>query len=274
MPATRNRADATPTPETQVPAGSIFVTTHWSVVLQAGQTDTTQALAALEQLCRVYWYPLYAYVRRRGYSPPDAQDLTQEFFARLLERNWLARAEQAKGRFRTFLLHMLERFLANEWDKVRALKRGGGQKLVPLQFEMGETRYSAEPRDLQTPEQVFERRWALALLAEVMQRLEAEYQKEGEGQLFAALQPCLVGDRERIPYPKLAEQLAQTEGAVRVAVHRLRQRYRELMRAEIAHTVTSPGEVDAEMRHLFSVLTQPSPELDCAKRAGLARPTS
>ncbi len=114
MPATRNNANAEPTAETQASAGSIFVTTHWSVVLKAGQTDTTQALAALEQLCRVYWYPLYAYVRRRGYSPPDAQDLTQEFFARLLERNWLARAEQAKGRFRTFLLHMLERFLANE----------------------------------------------------------------------------------------------------------------------------------------------------------------
>ena len=236
--------------------GSVFVTTHWSVVLQAAQNESTQALDALEQLCRVYWYPLYAYVRRRGYSPPDAQDLTQEFFARLLERNWLARADQAKGRFRTFLLHALERFLANEWDKVRALKRGGGQKPVPLQFETGETRYSAERADLRTPEQVFERRWAMALLGEVMQRLEAEYQQEGKAELFTALQPCLVGDREKLPYSQLAAQLGQSEGAVRVAVHRLRQRYRELLRAEIAHTVVSAGEVDAEMHHLFKVLAQ------------------
>jgi len=236
----------------------VFVTTHWSVVLKAGRKDTTQALDALEQLCRLYWYPLYAYVRRRGYSPPDAQDLTQEFFARLLERNWLARADQAKGRFRTFLLHTLERFLANEWDKVRAIKRGGGRKLVPLQCETGETRYSAEPADLRTPEQVFEHRWAVALLGEVMQRLEAEYHQQGKAALFAALQPCLVGDRERLPYPQLAAQLGENEGAVRVAVHRLRLRYRELLRAEIAHTVASAEDVDAEMRHLFRVLAQAS----------------
>jgi len=226
------------------------------VVLQAGQEDTTQAMVALEQLCRVYWYPLYAYVRRRGYSPPDAQDLTQEFFTRLLERHWLARADQAKGRFRTFLLHALERFLANEWDKVHALKRGGGQRLVPLQLETGETRYSAEPADLRTPEQVFERRWAVTLLGEVMQQLEVEYKQEGKAELFIALQPCLVGDRERLPYPQLAAQLGESEGAVRVAVHRLRQRYRELLRAEIAHTVASSEEVDTEMRHLFKVLAQ------------------
>ncbi len=233
---------------------SVFVTTHWSVVVQAGQNENTQALEALEQLCRVYWYPLYAYVRRRGYSPPDAQDLTQEFFARLLERKWLARADQAKGRFRTFLLHALERFLANEWDKVRALKRGGAQRPVPLRCDTGESRYSAEPADPRTPEQVFERRWAVALLGEVMQRLEAEYERESKGKLFAALQAGLVGDREKLPYPDLAVQLGECEGTVRVAVHRLRQRYRELLRAEIAHTVASADEVDAEMHHLFRVL--------------------
>lgn len=259
MSATDNPENSGTTAEAERRSGSIFLTTHWSVVLTAGGKDTTEALGALEELCRVYWYPLYAYVRRRGYSPPDAQDLTQEFFARLLERNWVARADQAKGRFRTFLLHALQRFLANEWDKVRALKRGGGQRSVPLQFETGESRYSAEPADLRSPEQVFERRWAVALLAEVMQRLEAEYQKEGKADEFAALQVSLVGERERLPYSQLAEQLSQSEGAVRVAVHRMRQRYRELLRAEIAHTVTSAEEVDAEMHHLFKVLAQSGP---------------
>jgi RNA polymerase sigma factor (sigma-70 family) len=244
------------TPAAEARPRSVFVTTHWSVVLKAGRQDTPQATGALEQLCRVYWYPLYAYVRRRGYSPPDAQDLTQEFFARLLERNWLARADHARGRFRTFLLTAMERFLANEWDKVRALKRGGGQKLVPLQLDTGESQYTAEPADLRTPEQIFERRWALALLGEVMQRLEAEYRAQGKTDLFATLRPCLVGDREILPYPRLSAQLGLPEGAVRVAVHRLRQRYRELLRAEIAHTVASPEEVDAEMRHLFNVLVQ------------------
>lgn len=256
MSGTENTETPEPTPPVKARPGSVFVTTHWSVVLQAGRKGTTHALDALEQLCRVYWYPLYAYVRRRGYSPPDAQDLTQEFFVRLLERNWLARANQAKGRFRTFLLHAIERFLANEWDKVSALKRGGGQKLVPLQLDTGETRYSAEPADLRTPEQVFERRWALALLGEVMQQLEAEYRAEGKSDLFRALRSCLVGDREGLPYPQLARQLGMSEGAVRVAVHRLRRRYRELLRAEIAHTVASPEEVDAEMRHLFKVLAR------------------
>lgn len=233
-----------------------FPVTQWTAVLAAGGRPSPESAAALERLCRLYWYPLYAFVRHRGYSPPDAQDLTQEFFARLLERKWLARADQAKGRFRTFLLHALERFLANEWDKVRALKRGGGQKPVPLQFETGETRYSAEPADLRTPEQVFERRWAVALLGEVIQRLEAECQQEGNAELFTSLQHCLVGEREKLPYPQLAAQLSESEGAVRVAVHRLRQRYRDLLRAEIAHTVASADEVDAEMHHLFKVLAQ------------------
>jgi RNA polymerase sigma-70 factor (ECF subfamily) len=236
-----------------------FPKTHWSEVLSASDPSSTRGAEALEKLCRTYWYPLYVFVRRRGKSAADAQDLTQEFFARLLARHWLERADQAQGRFRTFLLHALERFLANEWDKLRALKRGGGQKLVPLQFETGETRYSAEPADLRTPEQVFERRWALALLGEVMKRLEAEYQQEGKTELFAALQPCLVGDRETLPYAELARQLDQNEGTVRVAVHRLRQRYRELLRAEIAHTVASADEVDAEMHHLFKVLAQGGP---------------
>lgn len=237
------------------PAGC-FATTHWSVVLTAGRSDTPRCQAALEKLCRAYWYPLYAYARRRGHSVEDAQDLTQEFFARVLERHWLARADQAKGRFRTFLLTAMERFLANEWDKVRALKRGGGQRNIPIQLDTAETRYGVEPADTRTPEQDFEYRWALALLDEVVGQLEAEFSARGQADTFATLKPCLVGDRASQPYTELAVKLGMEEGAVKVAVHRLRQRYRELLRVEIADTVAAPDEVDAEMRHLFKVLVR------------------
>ena len=237
----------------RAPAGC-FLTTHWSVVLTAGSSDTPLAQAALEKLCRGYWYPLYAYARRRGHSVEDAQDLTQEFFARVLERHWLARADQAKGRFRTFLLTAMERFLVNEWHKVRALKRGGGQRNIPIQLDTAETRYGVEPVDTQTPEQAFEYRWALTLLDEVVSQLEAEFCARDQADLFATLKPCLVGDRAAQPYTELAAKLGMEEGGVKVAVHRMRQRYRELLRAEIANTVASPGEVDAEMRHLFNVL--------------------
>jgi RNA polymerase sigma factor (sigma-70 family) len=240
----------------RAPAGC-FVTTHWSVVLTAGRSETTRAHAALEKLCGAYWFPLYAYVRRRGYSVEDAQDLTQEFFARVLEHQWLARADQAKGRFRTFLLTAMERFLANEWDKVRALKRGGGQRNIPIQLDTAETRYGVDPADTGTPEQAFEYRWALTLLDEVIGQLEAEYRVRDQAELFTALKPCLVGDRASQPYAELAAALEMEEGTVKVTVHRLRQRYRELLRAEIANTVAAPGEVDAEMRHLFNVLTRP-----------------
>jgi RNA polymerase sigma factor (sigma-70 family) len=231
-----------------------FVTTHWSVVLTAGRSDTTRAQAALARLCQTYWYPLYTYVRRRGYGPPDAQDLTQEFFARLLGQNWLAQADRERGRFRTFLLAALSHFLANEWDKARAQKRGGAVQLVPLQLDNAETRYGQEPADPRTPEQCFERRWALALLDEVLNRLRQEQVAAGTGEMFDALKPCLVGDRQAQPYAALAAELGMTEGAVKVAVHRLRQRYRQLLREEIANTVATPEEVNAEMHHLFNVL--------------------
>jgi RNA polymerase sigma factor (sigma-70 family) len=210
--------------------------------------------AALARLCKTYWYPLYAYGRRRGYSVEDAQDLTQDFFARLLRRHWLADADQSKGRFRTFLLTAMERFLANEWDKARALKRGGGQPSVPLQLDTAETRYGIEPADKHTPEQAFEYRWALTLLDEVVRQLGTEFQRRGQAELFNALKPCLVGDGSAQPYAQLASTLGMEEGAIKVAVHRLRQRYRELLRAEIANTVVAPGEVETEMRHLFQVL--------------------
>jgi RNA polymerase sigma factor (sigma-70 family) len=223
----------------------VFVTTQWSVVLAAAGSDTPQAQAALEKLCRAYWYPLYAYVRRRGHPAPDAQDLTQAFFARLLEHHWVGDADRKRGRFRTFLLTAMSRFLADEWDKLRAQKRGGGITHVPVQLDAAETRYGHEPADDCTPEQCFERRWALTLLETVLQRLRAVYEREGKGELFAALNSTLIGGRESQPYAELAGQLGMNEGAVKVAVHRLRKRYRQLLRTEIAH---------AELRHLFAAL--------------------
>ena len=224
------------------------------MVLTAGHSDTAHARAALEKLCRAYWYPLYAYVRRRGKSPEDAKDLTQEFFARLLERNWIERADQQKGRFRSFLLSAMNHFLADEWDKARAQKRGGGMTAVPLQFDTAETRYGHEPAENVTPEHSYERRWALTLLDEVLQRLRSEYDQEGRAEFFAALHPCLVGDRTAQPYAELAVKLGISEGTVKATVHRLRQRYRELLRDEIAQTVSGPDEVNEELRHLFIVL--------------------
>lgn len=232
----------------------VFVTTHWSVVLAASKNDTAQALAALENLCRAYWYPLYAYVRRRGYSADDAKDLTQSFFTRLLQRNWVGDADRERGRFRTFLLTAMSRFLADEWDKIRAQKRGGLATHVPIQFDTAETRYGHEPADNATPEQCYERRWALTLLDTVLRRLRTGYGQDGKAELFNALNPCLVGGRETQPYAQLANRLDMNEGAVKVAVHRLRKRYRQLLRAEIAQTMAVTEDVDDELRHLFAVL--------------------
>jgi RNA polymerase sigma-70 factor (ECF subfamily) len=233
------------------------VTTHWSVVLAAAGADTPNAQVALERLCRTYWYPLYAYARRRGQSVEDAQDLTQAFFARLLERHWVGDADRERGRFRTFLLTAMSRFMAEEWDKVRTQKRGGGVGHVPLQLDDAETRYGCEPADNHTPEEYFERRWALTLLGTVLQRLRVEYDREGKGELFAALNSTLAGSRESQPYARLAEQLDLSEGAVKVAVHRLRKRYRHLLRAEIAQTVAAGEDVDEELHHFFAALAGP-----------------
>jgi len=233
---------------------AVFATTHWSVVLSAADSDTTRACAALARLCQNYWYPLYTYVRRRGYAAHDAQDLTQAFFLRLLERHWVEDAERDRGRFRTFLLTALQRFLSDEWDKGRAQKRGGGTLHIPVQLDSAETRYGHEPADELTPEQSYERRWALTLLDTVLQNLRAEYERAGKGELFAGLNSCLVGGRETQPYAELAAQLAMNEGAVKVAVHRLRKRYRQLLREEIAQTTAEAGDVDDELHHLFAVL--------------------
>ena len=232
----------------------VFATTHWSLVLSAGDQPSPQAADALEKLCRAYWLPIYAFVRRQGRSPHDAQDLTQEFFARLLEKNYLAGADPAKGRFRSFLLASLKHFLANEWDKTKAQKRGGGQVMIPIDIKSAENSGGFEPADNLTAEKIFERRWALTLLEQVLRRLRAEYVRDGREKLFAQLKPTLTETSRTVGYAEIATRLGTTEGAVKVAVHRLRQRYREVLRAEIADTVASPEEVEDEIRNLFAAL--------------------
>jgi RNA polymerase sigma-70 factor (ECF subfamily) len=234
----------------------VFVTTKWSVVRAAGRHDTTRALAALEKLCRTYWYPLYGYVRRRGHSPEDAQDLTQQFFAQLLEGRLLASADPNLGRFRSFLLVAMNHFLTDEWKKARAQKRGGGCEMLSLDWAAAEERFDLEPADDSAPDRIFERQWALAMLSEVLSQLEREYQKEGKADFFAALKQTLTGTRESQPYAHLAAELGMNENAVKVAVHRLRKRYRELIREEIAGTLERPEEIEEEMRHLFGALAK------------------
>jgi RNA polymerase sigma factor (sigma-70 family) len=237
------------------PRQAWFATTHWSVVLAAKDRLCPAGRRALESLCQAYWYPLYAFVRRQGHNPEDAADLTQGFFTRLLEKDWLADVSRTKGRFRSFLLAAMNHFLANEYDKAQARKRGGGCRIVSLEVKTAETRYRLEPSDPVTPEQLYERQWALTLLDQVLTRLQGHYEEEGKADLFAVLKPCLGGRCEAQPYANLAARLGMTEGAVRVAVHRLRQRYREVLREEIAQTVSSLEEVEPEIRHLMRALS-------------------
>jgi RNA polymerase sigma factor (sigma-70 family) len=224
------------------------------VVVSAGHKPTPQAAEALNQLCQTYWHPLYFFVRRMGHSIEDAEDLTQEFFLRLLEGEWIGRADPTRGRFRSFLLIALKRFVANQWRRQDAQKRGGHIQWVPLAIETAETRLGTQPADDSTPEQVYERAWALAVLEQAIQKLRAEFQEAGNATLFEAIQPCLLGDRQAQPYVALAKQLDMSEGAIKVAVHRLRQRYRECLREVVSQTVSDASEVEAELRHLFAVL--------------------
>ncbi|HUC84861.1 MAG TPA: sigma-70 family RNA polymerase sigma factor [Candidatus Acidoferrales bacterium] len=233
---------------------AVFVTTHWSIVLSAQEGDSPRRSVAMEELCRSYWYPLYAYVRRHGYSVEDAQDLTQEFFARLLARNWVGSANPAKGRFRTFLLTAMNHFLADQWDRLKAQKRGGGQQTLSLDVATAETRFQMEPADPLTPEKNYERRWAQTVLETVFEKLRRAYAAEGKAALFDELKGSLTQARAAVPYQELATRLQVTEGALRAAVHRLRQRYRELLRTEVAHTVAGADEVEEELQYLFRAL--------------------
>lgn len=240
--------------------GAAFATTRWTMVLGAASgSDTTRAGLALEELCRTYWRPIYGFVRRQGHSAHDAQDLTQEFFRRLLAGGSLGGVDPARGRFRSFLLASLKHFLANEWDKVRTLKRGGGVSLVPLEAAdlAGDTDAEGGPAAGTgvTPERTFDRQWALALLDRVLARLREEHVAAGKTAFFEHLRPTLTADRTVLPYAVLGTQLGLSEGAVKVAVHRLRQRYRELLREEIADTVGSRSQVEEELRDLFAALS-------------------
>jgi RNA polymerase sigma factor (sigma-70 family) len=231
-----------------------FATTHWSVVLTANCPDGARAQVALDKLCQTYWYPLYAFVRRHGYGPQDAEDLTQAFFAFFLERKALATVDRAKGKFRSFLLASLRYFLANEWDRAQAQKRGGGHPIISLDAATAEARYRLEPADNASPDKVFERNWVLTLMGQVLERLGAEQEATGKKTQFEKLRHCLMGDPEAPAYAELANTFGLSQDAVRMAVSRLRRRYRELLREEIAQTVSSPAEIDEEIQHLFAVL--------------------
>jgi RNA polymerase sigma factor (sigma-70 family) len=231
-----------------------FCTTHWSLVLEAGREHSPAAARALERLCGVYWYPLYAYVRRQGHGPEDAQDLVQEFFARLLERHYLRLADRNRGRFRTFLLTSLQHFLINDWRKTRREKRGGSQRCLSLDEEMAESRFAVEPRIEQPPDDLYDRGWAAVLLECALAALRSELEQSGKLALFERLKVFVWGEKNALSYSAMAGQLGLSEGAVKVAVHRLRQRYGELLRAEIAQTVTTPAEVEEELRYLASVI--------------------
>jgi RNA polymerase sigma-70 factor (ECF subfamily) len=231
---------------------SDFPTTRWTLVTAAADPRRKEARSALVSLCENYWYPLYAYVRRRGYPADQAQDLTQEFFVRILEGRYLDRADPEKGRFRAFILTSLKFFLADEADRSRAHKRGGGA-ILSLEFSSGEERYQREPSHDETPERIFERRWALSMIDRVVAKLRDEFVQHGRPENFERLKVFLLGQSDA-PYADLARDLNTSEGALKVAIHRLRKRYRDLFRQEIADTVSDPAEVESELRHLATVL--------------------
>ena len=233
----------------------VFATTRWTVVLAAGHRGAPQADAALEELCRTYWYPLYAYVRGHGHSREDAEDLTQAFFARLLEKNYLEGISSEKGKFRAFLLTALKRFLANEWDRARSQKRGGGLKPLSLDWQDADTRYQIQPAENLTPDKLYDRAWALTVLERVVTRLREECGAQGRGKLFEQLKPFLMAGNSGVPCAQAAAALELSEGAARVAIHRLRRRYRELLREEVAHTLADPAQAGEELQALLSALT-------------------
>jgi RNA polymerase sigma factor (sigma-70 family) len=237
-----------------LPGSSQFPTTRWTLVIAAGDPHRKEARSALVSLCENYWYPLYAYLRRRGYPADQAQDLTQEFFIRVLEGRYLDRADPEKGRFRSFLLSSLKFFVADEEDRQHALKRGGGAA-VPLEFSLGEKRYQREPAHDETPERIFERRWALSVLDRAVEKLRNEFVQHGRQEHFELLKVFLLGQSDA-PYAALAREMNTSEGALKVAIHRLRKRYREVFRQEIADTVADPAEVESELRYLAAVLTR------------------
>jgi RNA polymerase sigma factor (sigma-70 family) len=238
------------------PSGASFATTRWSLVLAARDVHCPAGRQALETLCRTYWRPLYGYVRRSGRGPQDAEDLTQAFLTKLIEKNLVQAADRGRGRFRSFLLTALKNFMADQRDRAGARKRGGRTRVVSLDLGQAETRYRVEPTDHWTADRVFEYQWAVTVLETVFDRLRKEHEAAGKAALFDGIKVCLTQPGAAVPYADLAERLQMTEGALRVAVHRLRRRYRDLLREEIGHTVSSPAEVEEEMQHLFEALAR------------------
>jgi RNA polymerase sigma factor (sigma-70 family) len=235
---------------------AFFATTQWRVVLEASDRDAGLASGALEELCRKYWEPLYAYLRRLGCTPPDAEDLTQGFLARLLAKDGLRAVHPRKGKFRSFLLVSLKHYLANEGDKLRAQKRGGGHVLIPLDDHEAEEGYKLEPADQLTPEKIYDRRWAYAVLEQTRRRLAEEYTKPGKRERFHRLAAFLPGERPAVAQAQIAKELGMSEGAVKVEVHRLRQRYAAILRRVVAQTVGGSEEVDEELRYLIDIVSE------------------
>ncbi len=233
-----------------------FATTHWSVVVAARNGDSPGAAEAMNELCRAYWPPLYAYIRRQGHDIAEAQDLTQEFFARLLERDYLARFDQERGKFRSFLLAFVKHFLSEQREKAGAQKRGGGRALLSLDAAEGEEGYVSEPVDELTPDQIFERRWVQTLLQRAVDRLAAEYVRADKAALFDALKDFQPRQSGSLTFAQIGNQLGATEAAVKSAMQRMRQRHREILREEIAQTITSPAEIEEEIRHMREVLNR------------------
>ncbi len=231
-----------------------FATTRWSLVIQAGHASTTEADSALASLCEAYWCPLYSYVRRRVADTNEAQDLTQAFFAELLEKKYVEMATPERGRFRSFLLTSLKHFLSKEWEKAKAQKRGGGRSPISFDFESADTSFRIEPAGGHTPEQLFDRQWAVTLLNRIMNRLADDWRRTGKVEQFEALYPFLVGDRVGKTYREAAAELGVSEAAAKMSVSRMRGRYRELLRDEIAQTVSQPNQIDEEIRNLFESL--------------------
>jgi RNA polymerase sigma-70 factor (ECF subfamily) len=227
------------------------VTTHWSAVVRAGCEDSAAAREALSELCQTYWYPLYCFIRRQGRTPHEAEDLTQGFFARLLEKNLVGDARRERGKFRSFLLVALKGFLANEWDRQHAQKRGGFQKAVEIDQAMAEARLAGELKQELTPESLFERQWALTMLERTMGQLREEYVDTGRAKLFEHLSACLAREQPDVSYARMARELRLTEAAVKQASYRMRARYREILRDEISKTVSGPEEIDGELRCLL-----------------------
>jgi RNA polymerase sigma-70 factor (ECF subfamily) len=253
VPAVEDGASGSAVGQNTQEGGAAFVTTHWSVVL-AAQGESTEAEAALGKLCRTYWRPIYSFVRREGIEPEEAKDLTQGFFALLLERRDLDAVRKEKGRLRSYLLTSLKHFLTNERQRAMAIKRGEGQRLIPLDEVRDRERAGFEPTDRSTVDQIYERRWALALLEQVLRRLGEEYRSTGNVVLFERLEALLMDEPDRPSQGQIADELGMSENAVKQAFRRLRQRYQQLLREEIAHTVMVPGDIEDELRHLIAVL--------------------